>query len=242
VIPGPTDPRVRAGRATSTRGLRLSGGALFLGVALLVAACGSTAPSAAGTAGVSGAPGASGGGAPGTAATPSSAVAASLPANRLTAAFTAMGGGYTYETTVTIDGKVASTAKGRWVGGSSEFVITTGGQSVTYRAVPPKAWVEKPGAKWVEVTGQPPGAGPLAVLAAAVGTRVVSDAADALVLDASYAAAALGLPGKDTVTVRMTVAGNGSVTATYMTATASGQAASSTVLIPATGLKPVVAP
>jgi hypothetical protein len=236
VIPGPTDPRVRAGRSTSIRGLRLSGGALFLGVALLVAACGSTAPSAAGT------PGASGGGTPTTPAAPSSAAAASLPADRLTAAFTAMGGGYTYETTVTIDGKVASTAKGRWVGGSSEFVITTGGQSVTYRAVPPKAWVEKPGAKWVEVTGQPPGAGPLATLEAPLGTQVVSDAADALVIDASYAPAALGLPGKDAVTVRMSVAGDGSVTATYTTTTSSGQAASSTVLVPSAGLKPVVAP
>ncbi len=153
-----------------------------------------------------------------------------------------MANGYTYDTTVTVAGKVASHARGRWVGGAGEFVLESGGQSVTYRAIPPRAWVQKSGAAWVEVTSQQPTGNPLDALATPAATQVVSDASGVLVMDATYPASALGLSGTKAVTVRTTLAADGSVTATYTTDTAAGKAASTTILVPASGLKPIVAP
>jgi hypothetical protein len=153
-----------------------------------------------------------------------------------------MGTGYTYDTTLTVGTTVVSHATGRWVDGSGEFVITTGGQSVTYRAIPPKAWVRNPGGSWVEVQGSLPSGNPVDALAKPTGTTVVSDAADSLVLDATYPSSALGLAGTDPVTVRTTLAANGVVTATYTVTIASGSAASTTVLTPAMGLAPVATP
>ena len=74
-------------------------------------------------------------------------------------------------------------------------MLKTGGKSVTYRAIPPKAWVKKPGAAWVVVSGKLPVVSPLAGLAESTATAVVSDAADQLVLDVTYPPSALGLSG-----------------------------------------------
>jgi len=153
-----------------------------------------------------------------------------------------MTGGYTYDTQITVAGNVASQVTGRWVGGASEFILEAAGQSVTYRAIPPQAWVLKPGSAWVEVTGGLPSGDPVAMLAKPAGLQVISNAADALVVDATYPPSALGLTGTAVVTVRLTLAADGSVTASYTTQMSTGPAISTTVLKPASGLAPVVAP
>ncbi len=213
--------------------LRRSGGAALLAVALLVTACGGSGaggPSVTASAG------------PPTASTTPTTASLGTPADRLTAALGAMAAGYTFDTSVTVAGKVATHVSGRWVGGGSEFVVESGGQSVTYRTLPPHAWVLKPGSDWVQVDGQLAGGAPLDALTKPQGTTVASDGPDGLVIDAAYPATALGLAGTAPVTVRMTLAKDGSVTATYTTDTTAGKAESTTILKPAAGEAPIVAP
>jgi autotransporter adhesin len=158
------------------------------------------------------------------------------------ATLAAMTAGYTFDTTVTVGGKTATHVSGRSVSGGSEFIVESGGQSVTYRTLPPQAWVLKPGADWVQVDGQVSSGAALDALVKPQATKVVSDTTGGLVLDVSYPASALGLSGAAAVTVRMMVAPDGSVTATYSTDTSVGKAESTTILRPVAGLDPVVAP
>ncbi len=222
-----------------------AGAAMLLAACLLAAAalgaCGPSGPSTTRAASTGSAPASSPAASAGAAA-PSGAPGPTAPADRLAAAFAAMAGGYTYTATVTVGPSAVSTATGRSVGGSSEFVLATGGTSVTYRAIPPRAWVQQPGAAWVEVSGQVPPGSPLQALTAPTATTVVSDTPAALEVDAAYPASALGLAGSDTVTVRLSVASGGTITAAFQTE-AGGQAAVSTsVFTPGAGLEPIVAP
>ena len=157
-------------------------------------------------------------------------------------AFATMANGYTYTATITVGSATVSTAKGRSVGGSSEFVLTSGGKSVSYRAIPPKAWVQQAGGGWVVVSGKVPTGSPIAGLTSPTTAAVVSDGADGLVVDAAYPPAALGLKGDKPVRVRLTIAGDGSVTATFQTAVGTDPAASTSVFAPAPGLTPITAP
>jgi len=157
-------------------------------------------------------------------------------------AFATMANGYTYTATITVGSATVSTAKGRSVGGSSEFVLTSGGKSVSYRAIPPKAWVQQAGGAWVVVSGKVPTGSPIAGLTSPTTAAVVSDGADGLVVDAAYPPAALGLKGDKPVRVRLTIAGDGSVTATFQTAVGTDPAASTSVFAPAPGLTPITAP
>lgn len=225
-----TRPRPRAGVAP------LLGTALLL--ALVAGACGaSSSPSGSPASGAASSPSAS---APTAAA--SGSAGATTPADRLAAAFAAMSAGYTYTATVAVGGNPVSTATGRSVGGSSEFVLTTGGTSVTYRAIPPKAWVQQPGKGWVEVSGKVPPGSPLAALTAPTSTSVVSDAPGALVVDAVYPASALGLAGSAPVTVRLTAAADGTLTAAFGTTVGQDPATSTSVFTPGSGLAPIAAP
>lgn len=219
--------------------------ATLLATCLLAAAalgaCGPSGPSATAAAATGSAP-ASGPAASAGAGAPSSAPSPTAPADRLADSFAAMAGGYTYTATVTVGADTVSTATGRSVGGASEFVLATGGTSVTYRAVPPRAWVQQPGEAWVEVSGQVPPGSPLEALTASTAITVVSDAPDALVVDAAYPASALGLAGSDAVTVRLSVAPEGTITAAFQTLAGDRAAVSTSVFTPAAGLEPIVAP
>jgi hypothetical protein len=217
---------------------RAGGAALLLILSFILAACGSAATAA--PSGVSAASAASSAGP--SAAAASSTPAATTAADRLAAAFAGLAGGYTFDTTITVGGKVATHVSGRSVGGASEFVLESGGQSVTYRSVPPQAWVQKSGSGWTLVTSGGPAGDPLGQLAKPQGTSVTSDDPAALVVDATYAPSALGLSGTDPVHVTLTVAADGSITATYTNPSNGGTATSTTVLKPTPGQQPIAAP
>jgi hypothetical protein len=153
-----------------------------------------------------------------------------------------MAGGYTYTSTITVGDTTVSTATGRSVGGSSEFAISSGGKSVTYRAIPPKAWVQQPGGPWVVVSGKVPSGSPIAGLTTPTSVTVVADTADGLAIDASYPPAALGLAGDKAVRVRLVVASDGAVTATFQTAVGTDPASSTSLFKPASALAPIAAP
>lgn len=233
--PRSIDRPPRSARRSGEERPRRIGGAALLALTVVLAACGSsatTAPSAGAAGAASDAPPASAPASPTTTA----------PADRLAAAFAALGGGYTFDTTITVGSTVATKATGRSIGGGSEFVLESGGQSVTYRSVPPQAWVLKSGSDWVLVADTGPTADPLGQLAKPQGTTVTSDDPGALVVDATYPASALGLPGTDTVHVTLAVGADGSITATYSTQVSGGAATSTTVLRPSPGQQPIVAP
>jgi hypothetical protein len=216
------------GRSPSGGRRRASGVALFgaclLALAAILAGCGNatnpTAPAGSGAA-----PGAldSGG-----------------AAARLAAVLSQLASGYSFDTTVTVGGQVATEAKGRWVGGASEFTVTTSGAAITNRSLPPRSWVLQAGAGWVEVNGTVPTGNPLDALKAPGSTTVVAQTSDMLELLATYPPAVLGLSGSNAVDVNLVLASDGSLKATY--SAAAGGATSATTITPDPGQVPIAAP
>lgn len=210
---------------------------LGLGLALSLAGCGapvSSGPAASVTFPSDSVPSSAPGG--------SSAGSAVDGNARLVAAFKAMATGYRFDSTVTVGSQVASRAGGRWLNGRSEFVVESGGTALTYRTVPPRAWVFQGGTGWVELADKAPGGDPLEPLRHPTSVAVVADRQDALVLQATYPPKGLGLTGTAAVVVEIDIAPDGTVTATYAMAAATGPATSVTVLSPATGLDPIYVP
>jgi len=148
--------------------------------------------------------------------------------------------GYGFTTTVSVGGQVATRADGNWIGGASEFTVTTNGVSITYRTLPPRSWVLQAGKGWVEVNGTVPSGSPLDALKSPTRTTVVSQTADTLELNASYPAAALGLAGGAPVAVDLVLAADGSLSATYTTP--DGSASSATMIKPDPSQPAIVAP
>jgi hypothetical protein len=215
-----------AGGRRRASGVALFGVALLLGTAGLLAACGSPANSSGGP--VSG----------------TSPIASAAPvgdaAARLTDALVQLASGYSFGSTVSVGGQVATQANGRWIGGGSEFTVTTNGVSITYRTLPPRSWVLQAGAGWVEVNGTVPSGDPLDALKAPGQTTIVAQTNDMLELSASYPAAILGLAGNGQVAVDLVLAADGSLKATYTAST--GNASSATTIKPDPSQDPIVVP
>lgn len=227
-----------SGPSRPARLARFAGSAAAL--LLLVAACGGTTVT---TPGASGSTASTGSSSATTSAVPGASSGSSIAAgDRLAAAFAAMAAGYTFDSTITVTGTVATHATGRWVAGSSEFVIESGGIAITYRTIPPVAWVLKPGTDWVVVAGAVPGGDPLDALSKPVSTAISADGADGLSLVGRYTAADLGLTTSGSVPVSMLIAPDGSVTATYSADTTGGTSTSVVILRPAANPEPIVAP
>jgi hypothetical protein len=205
-------------------GVALFSVGLLLGTAGLLSACGAPANPSGGPA--------------------ISTVASGAPvgdaAARLAAVLGQLGGGYSFASTVSVGGQVATLANGRWIGGASEFTVTTNGVSITYRTLPPRSWVLQAGKGWVEVNGSVPSGNPLDALKRPGQTAVVAQTGDRIELNASYPAAVLGLAGIGTVTVDLVLAGDGSLTATYAAPT--GNATSTTTIKPDPSQDQIVAP
>lgn len=164
---------------------------------------------------------------------------------QLAAAFKTMAAGYRFDTTVTIAGQVATHAAGRWLGGRSEFVVESGGTSLTYRSIPPRSWVFQDGANWVELADKAPSGDPLEPLRHPSAVTVVSHDANTLVLQATYPAKTLGIlgvPGLTPVVAQISVAADGRTTATYAVGTSSGPASIVTILVAGKGLPPITVP
>ena len=211
---------------------RPSGGAAALClVVVLVAACGPFLPPPTPSA---------------EAATPTPAATLALaPDARLAAALASLANGYTFETQVSVDAVQAAHVSGRRYGGASELSVEAGGATVTYRLIPPTAWLMTDTGGWVEAdpatasaSGDPlnPLLSPESVEAAGPGSGGI----DQLVV--TYPASALGLVGTDPISVTVSIAPDGSITLYYEVGTATGLATSETVLRPAAAQDPILAP
>ncbi|MFI5100781.1 MAG: hypothetical protein ACHQE5_09770 [Actinomycetes bacterium] len=191
----------------------------------LLLACGSTAsPTPAGSLG-SGPTASSGTADPGAA--------------RLQQVLTALGKGYAFDATVKVGGAVATEAKGRWVGGASQFVLTSSGRSVTYRSVPPDAWVQQGDGSWIATQGTVPSGDPLAAFTSPLSVQSAGTLTD---LTATYAPSTLGLTGSDPIAVTVHLGADGSMTVTYATNSTAGPATSTTAITPPTDSSPILAP
>lgn len=212
------------------RRLRLLGGAVLVCLTLALAACqpGSATP-AGGTS--------AGGGSPAIAGSPGSS-----PADRLTAAIGGLAAGYTFDTTVSVGGQVATHVAGRSAGGASDFVVESNGAQITYRTIPPRSWVKQEGKAWVAVDSGVPDGDPVAALGTPSAVALTGTDPNALELRADYPPAALGLAGTKAVAVTLTLTPDGSVRATYSVPLGAGTATSVTMLTPAPGQEPIVAP
>lgn len=227
------------------RRLRRSGGVVLVSCTLvaLVAAAGCGGPSVAspssplapGASDVAGSPGPSAG----------ASLGASGPAvdgsARLTAAFKPMAAGYQFDATVTIGGQTATHAAGRWLGGRSEFVVESGGTALTYRSIPPRAWVYQEGTGWVELADKAPSGDPLEPFRHPTSVTVASEDATALVLQAMYPPKTLGVGGTATVAVQISVEADGRTTATYTVDSTGGPVTTTTILVAGKGA-PIAVP
>jgi hypothetical protein len=223
----------RQDRSVARERRRLIGGAALLCLVALLAACGPFLPPETQR------PGAGPSGAPAVSPAPTFA---GNPEDRLAAALTALSDGYTFETTLRIGEQLAARVVGRRLGNASELVIESGGASVTYRIVPPASWLREEGGEWVEADGTAPSGDPLAPLLAPGSVAAVPGPAGTDRLSATYPAAALGLVSGDPVTVAISIAPDGTVTARYETVVDASQGVSETVLRPAPSQDPIVAP
>jgi hypothetical protein len=216
---------------------RLLTGVALAGVVALVAGCSPAAPTASTPASAETTPAPSA-----TASTPDAGGAAAL--NRLVKALDALSAGYRFDTSVTVGGTVATRAAGRWAGGTSEFDVTSAGATITYRTVPPNAWVKGSGGTWTRLDGAPAGSDPLAALrvpADAVLTSGDPGASGAASLQLRYPATAFGLTGDD-VAATMTITADGSIEVAYQVTMAGAAAETITRLVPDPTGKPLTAP
>ncbi|MBI2762181.1 MAG: hypothetical protein HYX54_00245 [Chloroflexi bacterium] len=219
---------------TALRRRRPKGGAVFLSLAVIVAGCGPSLPPAASTSRPAD-----------SVPSPESSNVGGTPEGRLTTALMALKGGYTFETVLAVGGIEAASVAGRWYQGASELSITSSGATVTYRIIPPSAWLQDESGAWVEADAASATADPLSPLLAPSGIEIAagpggSDGTDAIV--ATYPAAALGLQGTDPVTVTISIAADGTISTRYETTLATGVGVSETVLKPAPAQDPISAP
>lgn len=177
--------------------------------------------------------------APASGSTSGSAAPAPSPADVLAAAVGPLAAASEFESSVTVDGVTATSLSGRTVGSASLLSVTSSGRTVEYLRVPPNAWAREAGAGWVIVDSSQAPASPLGVLAAPLSIQAAA-AGSAATLEATYAAAALGLEG-DPVKVQITIDG-ASVTFRYEQKSGNHLIASATTVRPTTDLTPIVAP
>lgn len=201
---------------------RLPGGAAFLCLAVILAGCGPLLPPATGP------------------SNPGAAVASQAPAVQLTDALGKLRAGYTFDTTLRVGNKDAAQVTGRWNAGSSEIAITSGGATVTYRIIPPGAWIQDDAGVWAEAEAPTTTGDPLSILLAP--TSVASAAGSGGQLVATYPATALGLPGTDPVSVTFSIGADGTITTRYEATTDGGLGVSETTLRPAPAQDPILEP
>ena len=214
---------------------RRIGGAAFVSlITVLAAVLAACSPAASG---VPPTPGPSGTSTTGPA--PTSTLSADA---RLAAALGPLEPGYTFETTLTVGGQVAAHVTGRRLGTSSELTIVSGGATVTYRIIPPAAWLQDEAGAWAVATDPGSSADPVAPLLKPVTVKSIPGSAGVDQLEATYPASALGLKGTDPITVKIGVASDGSVTVHFETTVGSQAGVSETVFHAAPTQDPIVPP
>ena len=129
------------------------------------------------------------------------------PAIALASAIEALGVTYDFESEITTPAGDTVAVSGSRNGDASQFRITAGGAALDAIAINQDVWLRQDGSdEWLASTEAPSG-DPLQALATPLELRWSID--DASTLDATYAAASLGLDTGENVAVKITVDGTG---------------------------------
>ncbi len=168
--------------------------------------------------------------------------APAIPADLLSQALDRYARGYEFTATVTVNGQQASTVEGRWVAGASQVTVSSGDGQVEYLIVGANEWVRLPGGDWEALDGVPAESSPLLALAAPASFGPLETVGEAgHVVNATYAAAVLGLSGEPVV-VRLAFADRFLVEASYRAAVDDGEVTTVTSFKPILDVAPITAP
>jgi hypothetical protein len=151
----------------------------------------------------------------------------------------ALAPGYHFVITATLNGQVALATEGDQIGLASRQTVTSQGVAVDYIVLPDGTWKGE-GGVWEELEVPAPAVDPLAALRAPTAVTVASHTADLTVLNASYPAAALGLPGDQPVTVAIEL--TGATLRSFSYSTPDGTATSRTDITPLVDTTPITSP
>jgi hypothetical protein len=151
----------------------------------------------------------------------------------------ALAPGYHFVITATVQGEVALTTEGDQIGASSRQTLTSQGVAVDYIVLPEGTWKGE-GGVWEELEVPAPAVDPLAAFRSPTAVTVVSHTAELTVLNATYPAAAFGVPGDQPVTVAIELSGTTLRSLSYTTP--DGASASRTDISPLVDLTPITSP
>jgi len=149
--------------------------------------------------------------------------------------------GYEFDAKAVVNGELATSIRGRLLGGASLLVIESGDGVVEYLTTPDGRWARIPGGVWEELEGSAPVGNPLAVLAAPTTLDLVSVDGGRVVLSAVYPADVLQVSGGD-VAVTLAFDDGSLVEASYNVVADGNTASTSTVFRPLADMTPITAP
>ena len=169
------------------------------------------------------------------------AAAAALPDGPtvLLQSLDALAPGYHFVITAMLNGQVALATEGDQIGLASRQTVTSQGVAIDYIILPEGTWKGE-GGVWEELEVPAPAVDPLAALRTPTAVTVVSHTAELTVLNASYPAAAVGLPGDQPVTVAIEV--TGTTLRSFGYSTPDGTGSSRTDISPLVDTTPITSP
>lgn len=173
-------------------------------------------------------------------------VAAPVPvdgATLLQQGLAAIGGGYHFNQTATVDGVVVLTADGDRLPDGTRLTLTGDGGVVSYVITPDASYALAEGGEWEALDATPDAVDPILSLFTPTSVTVAANDGSTVQLAVTVPIALLGLDGDGDAALQVTFVGGALSTVSYSTTTTDGKAAAATTVIgPVVDPSPVVAP
>ncbi len=181
--------------------------------------------------------------------TPTTTVAAPAPttavdgAALLQQAIAAIGAGYHFNETATVDGAVAITIDGDRLPSGARLAVSNADGLVYYVVTPDGTWLMPDNGEWEADDSPPPAVDPITALGAPTSVTVAGNDGTTVQLVVAVPFTALGISGDGDASLQVSVVSGALTSIVYSTTTADGKAASTTTAIgPVVDASPVVAP
>ena len=158
-------------------------------------------------------------------------------------AFAAIGAGYHFNQTATVDGVVALTIDGDRLTDGARVAVSRDSGVVFYVITPDGTWLMPENGEWEADDSDPPAVDPIAALGAPTSVAVAGNDGTTVQLVVSVPLSSIGIPGDGEAPLQVSVVGGVLSTITYSTTTADGRIAAATTIIgPVVDPSPVEAP
>ncbi len=155
----------------------------------------------------------------------------------------AIGGGYHFNQTATVDGVVVLTADGDRLPDGARLALTGDGGTVSYIITPAGSYAFAEGGEWEALDATPEAVDPILALLAPSSVTVAGNDGTTVQLVVTVPIAALGIAGEGDVPVQVTFVSGALTNIAYGTALEDGRvAAVNAVIGPVVDASPVVAP